>query len=367
MKTCLNITLACCALCFAGCATFQKIPFQKSDEIFITTGDGDAVKSYQPIGHLMYTAQGFRIPLPLLGFIPISDAVAGNAINEIIAEKARAMGGDAVIKLEVQWDPPSDGLLGLGAKGGALTINGTVIKRAAPGETIPTSSPAAQPEIARVETSPPAQPDIARAETSQTSSPPTQQRSYRRQENPLAVLVQGTLGQSFMLSYSNFAGDFPGSGLRLGFGLRRKGTKFSFTPGISFGSLSSEETISSFGETFRVETGTRMISVDLNVTANFGAFPDLQASLSPKLNPYAEAGLTYMISSFKAKSSSRFGGFDSGSDWDFFEPGLNLGLGAEYLVSPGIMISGGLKRYFIFDSPLDSWNWQVGVNLYPKR
>lgn len=355
MKTCPSITFTCCALLFCGCATLQRIPFQKSDEIFITTGDGDAVKSYQPIGHLMYTKQGFRLPLPLLGFIPISDAVAGDAINEIVAERARAMGGDAVINLDIKWDPPSDGILGFGAKGGALAINGTVIKRAALGEKKPTSLPTSEPAISQAEASP-------------SSPPAAQQRpSYRPRENPLASLMEGTLGHGLILSYSNFAGELPGGGLRLGYSMRRKDTKFSFTPGISYASLSSEEIARDFfGETFRVESSYRVIPLDLNVTANFSAFPNLQANLPPEFNPYAEAGLSYLIWSYKAKSDSPFGRFESNTDWDFFELGLNFGLGAEYLISPGVMVSGGLKRYFIFDSPLDFWNWQVGVSLYPK-
>ncbi len=353
MKTCSRIALACCALFFSGCATLQRIPFQKSEEIFITTGDGDAVKSYQPIGHLIYAKQGFRIPLPLLGFIPISDAVAGDAINEIVAERARAMGGDAVIKLQIEWEPPSDGILGLGAKGGALTINGTVIKRAAAGEVTQTSSPSSQPELSRAETSP-------------SPLPTAQQKNYRLPESPLASLWQGTPGHSFGLSYSNFAGELPGSGLRLGYVMRRKGARFAFTPGVSFGSLSGEKTLRSFGVTSRYESSIRVIPVDLNVTANFNAFPDVQSSLPSELNPYAEAGLTYMIASFKEKVDADFGRYESNTDWDFFELGLNFGLGAEYLVSPGIMVSAGVKRYFIFDSALDYWNWQVGVSLYPK-
>jgi len=129
MRTLLRFSLLGVFLLLSGCASFQQVKFPPQDEVFITTGDGDITKPYEPIGQLIYAKKGVRIPLPLIGLIPISDAVAGTAINEIIAKEARAMGGNAVINLDIKWTSPRNGLLGLGADGGAVFIQGTVIKR----------------------------------------------------------------------------------------------------------------------------------------------------------------------------------------------------------------------------------------------
>ena len=112
-----------------GCATFKRIDFPPSNEIFITTGDGDITKPYKPIGQLIYLKTGFRIGAPIIGLLPIADVSAEDAINEIIAREAKKMGGNAVINLDVQWLPPSNGVLGAGAHGGQLLIQGTVIQR----------------------------------------------------------------------------------------------------------------------------------------------------------------------------------------------------------------------------------------------
>jgi len=130
MRILFKRSLLSCLFLLAGCASLRQVNFPPSEEVFITTGDGDITKPYKPVGHLIYTKRGFRLGfLPLIGLIPISDASAENAINEIIAKEARAMGGDAVINLDIKWTPPSDGILGLGANGGAVFIQGTVIKR----------------------------------------------------------------------------------------------------------------------------------------------------------------------------------------------------------------------------------------------
>lgn len=123
------LLLISCVLLITNCTTFKRVNFPPSQEVFITTGDGDITKPYKPIGHILYIKQGFRIGLPLLGLIPIADASAEKAINDVIAKEARAMGGDAVINLDVQWTPPKSGILGFGAEGGALIVQGTVIKR----------------------------------------------------------------------------------------------------------------------------------------------------------------------------------------------------------------------------------------------
>jgi len=357
MKTFLLVS--CCALLFSGCVTFKKIAFPQSDEMFITTGDGDITQPYEPIGQMTYVKSGFRIPFPLLGFIPISDALAEDAINGIIAAKARAMGGNAVINLRIDWAPPSNGFLGLGANGGALVINGTVIKQSTAPRILTSraagSSAGSNVSSASVAATAPQKPASRVGESTDI----------------MKLLLQGAPVHSPFLAY--------GGGIRLGYVLRRHVAKFAFTPAISFGGSSDEQV--SFTSVFNsstlrfeqarqtLQTHFRLIPVDLNVTANFGAFPNLSASLPSKLNPYAEAGLTYLLWSAKSEFDSPFFKSESDTHWDFFEPGLNLGLGAEYFVQPNLAVSGGLKRYIFFKShpKLNFWNWQVGVSFYPRR
>jgi|GEM_PF-1819327 len=347
MKTVWIVFFFCGALFFSGCATFKKISFPPKDEMFITTGDGDITKPYEPVGHLVYQKKGFRIPIFLFGFIPISDALAEDAINAVIAEKARAMGGNVVINLKIEWDPPNDGILGLFADGGTLVITGTVIKQSFEPRT-PTP-PATAVSVATTPTA------------TSTATPQSSSQIISRVDQSTDLMkffLQGDPVHSPFLAY--------GGGIRLGYVLRRHGARFAFTPAISYGGSTDEQV--SFESIYNPSTRRfeqvretskfhyRLIPVDLNVTANFSAFPSLSASLPSKLNPYAEAGLTYLIWSAKSK-------------WDFFEAGFNLGLGAEYYVQPNIAVAGGLKRYIFFKShpKLDFWNWQVGVSFYPKR
>jgi len=360
MKTVWIVFFFCGALFFSGCATFKKISFPPKDEMFITTGDGDITQPYEPVGHLVYQKKGFRIPLFLFGFIPISDALAEDAINAVIAEKARAMGGNAVINLKIEWNPPSDGILGFGANGGTLVINGTVIKQSfAPRTSAPT------PTAVSVATTPTTTGTATPKPSSQT---PTSR--VGQSTDLMKLLLQGDPVHSPFLAY--------GGGIRLGYVLRRHVARFAFTPAISFGGMTDETTFSA-GSFFNSSTGRfeqvretlkthyRLIPLDLNITANFSAFPNLSASLPPKLNPYAEAGLTYLIWSARSEFDSQFfGSGESDTHWDFFEPGLNLGVGVDYFVQPNLAVSGGLKRYIFFKSQpkLGFWNWQVGVSFY---
>ncbi len=118
-------------LVMSGCATkYQSATtFPSPDELFVTTGDGDIQKPYTPVGQLIYMRQGFRIPLPLLGMIPIADVDPDTELRRAIYQEVRRMGGDAVINLKIDWMPPNDGILGLFATGGHITVYGTVINR----------------------------------------------------------------------------------------------------------------------------------------------------------------------------------------------------------------------------------------------
>ena len=113
-----------------GCAAMkQKITFPASDDIYMTTGDGDIQKPYTPIGQLFYWDQGFRIPGPLIGLIAFKDVDPDVALKQEIAQEVKRMGGDGLINLSINWQPAKNGFLGMFATGGSVAVYGTVIKR----------------------------------------------------------------------------------------------------------------------------------------------------------------------------------------------------------------------------------------------
>lgn len=118
-------------LFFSSCSVqyFSKTTFPAPDDVFITSGDGDIQKPYTPVGQLIYMKTGWRIPLPLLGLIPIDDVDPDTELKTEVFTKIREMGGDALINMLIHWQPPTNGILGLGASGGMITVYGTVIKR----------------------------------------------------------------------------------------------------------------------------------------------------------------------------------------------------------------------------------------------
>jgi hypothetical protein len=124
----LVIAIACTA---TGCTYTSKISFPPSDELFVTTGDGDIEEPYTPVGQFMFIKTGYRIPFPVLGLVPIADVDPDAAIRQEVVRRARAMGGDGVINLRIDWTPPNNGFLstGINAEGGSLKVYGTVINR----------------------------------------------------------------------------------------------------------------------------------------------------------------------------------------------------------------------------------------------
>lgn len=125
------IATALMALSVSGCALgySSQLRFPSPTDLFVTTGDGDIQKPYTPIGQLAYAKVAYRFALPLLGMIPISDIDPDVELRTGVLEKVKAMGGDGVINLSMNWTPPTNGFLGWGAKGGTLVVYGTVIKR----------------------------------------------------------------------------------------------------------------------------------------------------------------------------------------------------------------------------------------------
>jgi len=103
--------------------------FPPSEQIFLTSGDGDIQRPYTPVGQLIYLKQGFRIPLPILGMLSIADIDPDYELRTEVLQEIRRLGGDAMINMEIRWEPPKNGLLGIGASGGHVAIYGTVITR----------------------------------------------------------------------------------------------------------------------------------------------------------------------------------------------------------------------------------------------
>ncbi len=110
-----------------GCSYTSQIQFPGTQDLFVTTGDGDITKPYTPVGQIIYMETGYRIPLPILGLIPISDVDPDVIIRTKVVRQAREMGGNAIINLKIDWEPPKEGVFGLGANGGRVIVYGTVI------------------------------------------------------------------------------------------------------------------------------------------------------------------------------------------------------------------------------------------------
>lgn len=114
-----------------GCAAIkEQVTFPASDDVFMTTGDGDIQKPYEPVGQLLYYDQGFRLSMiPLIGLIPFKTVDPDVALKQEIYKEVKKMGGDAVINLRIDWQPAKNGFLGFLSTGGTIVVYGTVIKR----------------------------------------------------------------------------------------------------------------------------------------------------------------------------------------------------------------------------------------------
>lgn len=113
-----------------GCGAYNEVAtFPPSDEVFITSGDGDIQKPYTPVGQLIYAKSGYRIGLPLLGLIPFNDVNPDKELREEVITEIKQQGGDGLINMQITFEAPKNGILGLGAKGGVLFVTGTIIKR----------------------------------------------------------------------------------------------------------------------------------------------------------------------------------------------------------------------------------------------
>ena len=119
--------IAIVLLQFYGCAYTSQVRFPGTNDLFVTTGDGDITKPYTPVGQILYMESGFRIPLPLLGMLPLKSVDPDLIIRTKVARQAREMGGNAIINLRIDWEPPKEGFLGIGANGGRIIVYGTVI------------------------------------------------------------------------------------------------------------------------------------------------------------------------------------------------------------------------------------------------
>ncbi|MCK4413841.1 MAG: hypothetical protein KAY32_09870 [Candidatus Eisenbacteria sp.] len=117
------------AILSSGCSRMTVCTFPDPNQMFMTTGDGDIQKPYTPVGQVIYYETGYRIPVPILGLLPIADVDPDLAIRQKLQPQLEALGADAVINLRIDWEAPSSGFLGLFANGGNVLIHGTAIRR----------------------------------------------------------------------------------------------------------------------------------------------------------------------------------------------------------------------------------------------
>lgn len=115
-----------------GCSAYREvILFPPSDNVFITSGDGNIQKPYTPIGEFVYSDVGIRLPLPILGLIPFKNLDPEVTLRTVVTQKIRESGGDGLINMKISFvrDNPSPFTLGMFSKPGYLYITGTIIKR----------------------------------------------------------------------------------------------------------------------------------------------------------------------------------------------------------------------------------------------
>jgi len=169
--------------------------------------------------------------------------------------------------------------------------------------------------------------------------------------------TQGDLNHNINISLSDLAGEPGGVGFRLGYKMRRTGFKFTFNPAISFGSVKKDL---SAGKKIKYN----VIPIELNVTANSEFFNQVFSNLNPEVRPYIEGGLVYYI--WKESDTNSNGDSWEGG-WDYFELGLNFGLGVEYDIKPNLAVQGSIKKYIVFfGKDFDFWNYQVGLTFLSK-
>lgn len=118
------------AFFLSSCSAYQEvITFPPSNDVFITSGDGNIQKPYTPMAEFVYTNNGWRLPLPILGLIPFKKLDPEMVLRKQVSTRIKEMGGDGMINMRIAFMKDNPGVLGFLAKPGYLYITGTVIKR----------------------------------------------------------------------------------------------------------------------------------------------------------------------------------------------------------------------------------------------
>lgn len=130
MKRNLLILLLSGLTIMVGCAPYQRtILFPAANEIFFTSGDGNIQKPYTPIGEYVYSVRGFRLPIPIIGLIPLTPLDPEKVLREKITPKIKEVGGDGMINMKIVMVKDDPGFLGMFAKPGYIQVTGTIIRR----------------------------------------------------------------------------------------------------------------------------------------------------------------------------------------------------------------------------------------------
>jgi hypothetical protein len=133
--------------------------------MFVTSGDDPGTESnpsYIPKGYFYYSKSEGRIPLPILGLIPLSNAGVDYVVHTEALPKVRGMGANALINASIDYNECHWvlGLLfGCMGFGDSTTVRGTAVRRPGPVVNIvPTYVTSSQPSSRRPEkvTPPPA-------------------------------------------------------------------------------------------------------------------------------------------------------------------------------------------------------------------
>lgn len=131
VKLTLCIVCVLCLVASCGYKYSTRLSFPAPDDIFLTSGDGDIQKPYTPLGEVIHIESGTAVPFPIL-------ALASKTVDPDVVlrtgfmEKVKALGGNGVINMYIDWRPPKKNLwrvlFGF-VDPGVVIIKGTVIRR----------------------------------------------------------------------------------------------------------------------------------------------------------------------------------------------------------------------------------------------
>jgi hypothetical protein len=118
-----------------SCTTTYMVAYPPADDLYVTSGDDPGTESdrpYIPKGYFYYRKQQGRLPIPILGLIPLGNADVDYVVHQEALPMIRSMGADALINASIDYTKCSVlfGLfIGCLGEGDTTTVKGTAVLR----------------------------------------------------------------------------------------------------------------------------------------------------------------------------------------------------------------------------------------------